>query len=317
MTAERKEIQEPYVIKPIEGVSLQDQINKALALSSHIILEGEFSPDVQPTFSMVTIPSGKRITLEGDNALLNGNGLAAHIVFVEDGASVQLNGIHLTGGNTGNKLAMISRVNHPNVSLNRYRYLDGGAISMGNGSVVELNDCHIKNNSAGVCGGGISNLGGCLFVNRCVFQENSCGDTGAAIDNLSPGSLAIIRNSTFINNEANLLGEGGTYGAITTFPKTFLFVEDSDLSGEQATAIDRALDSHMCNKGNIFNTNTPEPIVTNPEHSSGTRWALLSRYAWLTANNFMLLNKRERIPVASNEVLARHESIYFNLINNL
>lgn len=317
MTSERKEIQEPYIIKPIEGVSLQDQINKALARSSHLILEGEFSPDAQPTVSMVTIPSGKKITLEGNNALLNGKGLAAHIVFVEDGASVQLNGIHLTGGNTGKRLALTSRVNHPYVSLNRYRYLDGGGISMGNGSVVELNNCRINNNNAGVCGGGISNLGGYLIVSSCVFQENSCGDTGAAIDNLSPGSLAVIRNSTFINNEANLLGEGGTYGAITTSPQTFLFVEDCDFSGEQKTAIDRALNSHMCNKGNIFNAHTGEPVITNPEHSSGTRWALLRSYAWLAANNFMLLNKREHIPVASKEVHERHESIYFSLINNL
>lgn len=272
------------VITSIKNQTLQDQVNDAIKNGAKtIILDGIFVSKT-PCFSLLTI--FQDIELIGkNNATLDGKNIATHLVYVDDGVKVKIKGITFLNGNTINKLSQKSLINHPKKRLNIFRYLDGGALSMGKGSEVVLENCEFTNNNSAVCGGAISNLGGYLQVKKCLFQNNSCGDTGAAIDNLATGSITHIEKSTFVANTANRLGSG-TYGSVTVFPDTFLVIKDSDFTKENSTAIDVTPNKRhevfaSIDNATRFNQKTKTPVVKNPLPNKHVMREIIARYTRL------------------------------------
>ncbi len=299
-------------IRPDESKSLQELVDAAISGGcTRIILEGSFKPQSDHQFCLLRV--SRSIELIGkSNTIIDGQNKTTHLIYVEDNATLKVSGVTFTGGNTFDQSAQQSSLNHPSKRINIFRYLDGGAITMGVGSMVELNNCVFESNVSAVCGGAISNLGGYLRVSNCVFEGNACGDTGAAIDNLARGSLAIVRSSRFIANQANQLGNGD-FGAITAFPDTFLIVINCDFTDEPATAIDypnqKGRQSHHFIENCLFNPQNPEAVVINPHSNKGTRKEILQRFASLLIKKPHLI-KLEGIPTVSEDVMSKHSEIF-------
>lgn len=280
---------------------------------TRIILEGNFAPQSDHQFCLLRV--SRSIELIGKaNTIIDGQNKTTHLIYVDDNATLKVSGLLFTGGNTFDQRAQQSPLNHPSKRINIFRYLDGGAITMGVGSTVELNNCVFKSNVSAVCGGAVSNLGGYLQVTNCVFENNACGDTGAAIDSLARGSLTIVRSSRFIANQANQLGNGN-FGAITAFPDTFLIVTDCDFTDEPATAIDysnqEGQQSHHFIENCLFNPQSPEAVVINPLSNKGTRKEILKRFAKLLVTKPHLV-KLEGIPDMTKDVVSKHRGIFDN-----
>ncbi len=231
---------------------------------------------------------------------------------MEDGARVAVSGVTITNGYTANLKAMLSKQGHPGESLNYFRYVDGGAVIIGEGANVSLHDCSFVGNRAAICGGAVSNQGGLVYIEDCDFDDNVCGDTGAAIDNLVAGSLAVVRRSRFAGNKANSRG-GGNYGAITIFPETFAIIDTCNFVGQELTAIDYADGSEIHLIHNQFNPATIDPVIRNPFHGRGVRQKILLFYALLLAQRYGYLSNFGRVPRASQRVINKHRDMYLQL----
>lgn len=227
-----------------------------------------------------------------------------------DEVKLQVTGVQFVNGNTGT-WDMRQFTNHPGDRLNVFRYLDGGAMSVGAGSQVYLKNCEFNHNHAIVCGGAISNLGGYVGLQDCVFSDNTCGDTGAAVDILTPGSLAVIDSCRFQNNMANQLGMG-TFGAVTAFPDTYLLVQGSTFSGS-GTAIDyrpneRGETFVYISRNNRFDQPLEHAIVTNPRGNNAMS-TVLSRSMRIFAQHPLSV-KLEGVPRGSEDIMNSHRALY-------
>jgi len=304
------------IIHADSGLNLQKELEAALESGcTTLVLEGEFRASHENQFTLLRIPRRKSIKIIGKNgATFDGKGVA-HILFIAEGASVEVYGVEFKNGDTSNTKAILSKSNHPKESLNIFRYVDGGAVSVGEGSMARFTHCSFSNNNAHICGGAISNMGGHVEVHNCLFEGNSCGDTGAAIDNLVAGSLLVVSGCHFKANKANAIG-GGSYGAITVFPGTFAFISECDFTEETGVAIDHTDLSNVTMRGNLFNEEVVNSVVINPIHSRGVRRKILTRYALLLAKRLRHINKLERVPVRSREVAERHRDLYLALLSN-
>lgn len=303
------------LIKPEDGNSLQDQVEKALKNGfQRIILEGAFKGENQ--FSLLTLSSNIEIVGRAGTTL-DGQNLLGHLVFIKDGIKVKIKGITFKNGNTSNIASQLSLENHPKDKLNIFRYLDGGAISIGEESELILENCSFDSNYSTICAGAISNLGGYVHVKDSVFRNNHCGDTGAAIDNLAAGSLTVIEYCQFENNQANHLGSG-TFGAVTAFPNTYLVVKGSDFSEETKTAIDYRPNKQgqsfvFIDQATKFNPQVLEPVVKNPSLNKGIRTEIPLLYVKILATRPSLV-KLEGIPRANKETTDKHKKIFESLI---
>lgn len=306
-------------IKPETGKPLQAQIAEAIKDGvQRVVLEGTFTSDGKRPFSLLTLNQDLEI-IGRDGTTLDGQNQLAHLVFVKDGVRVKIKGINFTNGNTGDIQSQLNLDNHPQTRLNIFRYLDGGAISVGVGSELILDDCDFENNHSAVCGGAISNLGGYIHLTNCSFSDNSCGDTGAAIDNLAVGSLTVIEKGRFSKNRANQLGTG-TFGAVTVFPDTHLVVKDSDFSSEPATAIDYRPNKDgaifvAIDHKSAFDSRNLNALVKNPTSNKGTRKEIFTRYTRLLSRHPGLV-KLEGVPSADRTTVEKHRTLFERLIAN-
>ncbi|MDA1079171.1 MAG: hypothetical protein O2840_00550 [bacterium] len=296
---------------------MQSQVDVALRAGYKTIrLEGYFFVESPAPFSMLTITED--ITIVG-KAMLDGKGIAQHLMFIEDGIRVSVKGLTFRGGNTE---AIFQKnegplENSPEKRMNIFRFLDGGAISMGEASTVKLEDCTFIDNYSAICGGAISNLGGSLSATNCRFENNRCQDTGAAIDLLSAGSYAELMNCVFSGNEANLAG-GGTYGSVTAFPGTFLVAIKCDFINQPGVPIDarpnrRGL-SFVHTNFNVIHPNA-RLINQNPASNNGVRKEILRRFARLLARLPKLV-RLEGVPGASVETRKKHLLEYQAALEN-
>ncbi len=313
---------EPHIretlIKPDSRRSLQAQVSEAIENGfQRIILEGLFPANGQRPFSLLTLSQDVEI-VGRHGATLDGENQVSHLVFIADGARVKIKGITFINGNTAEILSQLNLDNHPHTRLNVFRYLDGGAMTIGAGSEVVLEDCVFRSNHSAVCGGAISNAGGYLHLTKCSFSSNTCGDTGAAIDSLAKGSLTFIDSCQFSENEANKLGNG-RYGSVTAFPDTFVIVSNSDFSSENnSTAVDYRPNKNgevfvALNDECIFNSENPDAVLKNPASNTGTKKLILIRYARLLARHPGLV-KLESIPSADRATREKHRAMYEKLV---
>ena len=296
-------------LQPSQTKPLRTQIDEAVRNGvSKIVLNGTFTSNGEKQFSVITVTKDLEI-VGARGACLDGQNNVAHLLFVADGVKVTIRGVYFTGGNTQIITEQLNQVNRPKSPLNIFRYLDGGAISVGEGAEVFLEDCTFTNNHSAICGGAISNIGGYIHIKHCRFEQNSCGDTGAAIDNLVTGSLTIIENSKFESNQANQLGNGN-YGAITAFPKTFLIIKNSDFSEEQGTAIDYR-DSTQVNIDIAmkFNQKNPQAIVKNPIPNPKTKYEILRQFVRIFLS-YPGLVKLQGVPKCSEKITKKHRGIF-------
>ncbi len=307
------------VIRPLRGIRLQTQIDQVIKKGVRkVVLQGTFTSGRGNQFSLLTISQDIEILGKG-KAILDGEDRLTHLLFIADNVKLKVKGVRFRRGNTYDKNSQTSLENHPGTRLNIFRYLDGGAISMGKGSEIVLENCDFDNNHSAICGGAISNLGGYLYVRNCTFQNNTCGDTGAAIDNLASGCITVIENCTFIHNRANKSG-AGNYGAVTAFPNTYLVVRNSDFSKESETTLDyrpNATGSScvFLDKKTIFNRKVTSPIVTTLHSNSGVWKEIFSRYIQLFIKHPFLVTF-EGVPKGERGISEKHKRIYYHRIQN-
>lgn len=165
----------------------------------------------------------------GDAAALDGNN-ATGLVDLGPGSSLRLEGVTLrnarrVGGNGGavnaeaEGCAVVAvKTGFEGNSIEAAAFEDGrgGAVALGTGSSVELEDCWVERNLADGSGGGISVVGdgSSLLLRRSVFGENAAGDDGGGVV-VRGRSTAVFEGCSFSNNSA--LDEGGAvYGVNST-----------------------------------------------------------------------------------------------------
>jgi len=197
------------------------------------------------------------ITIRG-SGILDGGGLASHIIVVED-ADATIKGIKISSGNTTDPVRVAKDYRgRPLRSI--FEAIDGAGILVLGKSNVNLDDCRVTDNHSGMCGGSLSNQGtGLVEVSECVFEDNSAYHTGGAIDNLTHGATIIVKGSEFKNNLSNAGSIcGGPHGQITVFKKTKASLYDNSFSGT-TYAIDAAIGSTIDDSGNTYNDKPIKP----------------------------------------------------------
>ena len=294
-------------IKPDVGKSLQQQVDAAIQEGcQRIYLEGEFIPEQSGQFSLLTLTHDLEII---GPAIFDGQNKVQHLLFVADGVRVVAKDLIFKNGDTGVRLSEHRMLNHPQQELNVFRYLDGGAITMGEGSEVVLENCAFQDNRSLICAGAISNMGGMLTANNCAFIGNQCGDTGSAVDLLVAGSAAEIFNCTFVGNRSDLSGKG-THGVITAFPNTMLVVIQCNFSRQVGTAIDATPnvdgETFLCVEGCTFIPGSKD-IENNPLFNKGVKAKIILRFIRLLIQ-FPGLVKLQTIPSVRPEIADKHFS---------
>jgi hypothetical protein len=157
--------------------------------------------------ALTTINGANTVTISGNNAIC--------VFQVNAGATAELNGLRITGGNatTG--------------------FIDGGGIF--NQGTVTVNNSTFSGNAARY-GGAIVNYDGTLTVNNSTFSGNSASAGGGAIGNTSivGTALLIVTNSTFSGNSTT--GDGGAINqdALNGDGTASLTVNNSTFSGNSA-----------------------------------------------------------------------------------
>lgn len=306
-------------ITPSHKLNLQEQIDAAQSIGiNRILLKGTFRPGKDSQFSLLNV--SKPLELIGvDDVTVDGQKRVSHLVFVEDGATFRATNIHFIRGNTNVCSSLKPNRTTDVKRLNIFRYVDGGAISLGSGSKVKLHNCVFQDNHAVICGGAISNLGGFIEINNCQFINNTSGDTGAAIDNLASGSLAVIRNSSFVRNTSNCLGSG-THGAISAFPRTYLYVVNSDFLKENGIAIDYI--QNALGKTTIvvikdckFDKHKTQSVIVNPQKNLLAGAEIVRQFFKLFLRNPTCV-KFERIPSTVKVVWGQNKRTFFSLIGS-
>ncbi|MBW3598844.1 MAG: LEPR-XLL domain-containing protein, partial [Planctomycetes bacterium] len=157
----------------------------------------------------------------GDDAAIPS--LADRVFHVLGGASLDVEGLKITGGVTG---------------LRR----DGGGIAI-DGGALALSASEVSGNSAGGDGGGIANNGGEVVIADSTIADNSAEPFGAGGGLLNRGQ-ATVTGSTFSGNRA--AGSGG--GIHNDDSAQTLSVASSTFSGNTA---DRGGGMHLAESGAI------------------------------------------------------------------
>ncbi|MBK8038247.1 MAG: autotransporter-associated beta strand repeat-containing protein [Verrucomicrobiaceae bacterium] len=158
-------------------------ITFAPALTGPIVLASE-----------IVIVFGNDVTIDGGNlpggVTIDGGPGMNRIFTVNDGATVTLRGLTLTGGNgTGASSG------------------GGGAVS--NAGSLTLTQCTFYGNSASGAGGAIHNARGVLTADRCTFSANSTVTTGGgAINHTSTATSMTLTHCTIAGN-STIGNEGG------------------------------------------------------------------------------------------------------------
>jgi hypothetical protein len=187
-----------------------------------------------------------------------------HVVYFGDGISRKtvLRGFKITGANnfttgSGDK----SPIESDDIRKTPFFYTDGGGIKIYARSYPTIEHVEIYDNYTSPCGGGVSveHLGqvqDAAVFRHCIFRRNRTQTTGAALDLLS-GSRAIVENSLFVGNVANMgvdivgLLTGGEYypengsGALTVFEGSIAEVSHSTFTGNWAGVDDHGKSTYV------------------------------------------------------------------------
>ncbi|MCK5612242.1 right-handed parallel beta-helix repeat-containing protein [Candidatus Pacearchaeota archaeon] len=145
---------------------------------------------------------GKRRHLYADGVLLvsDSEDLTDNLQFCDGGM--------LIGGNRWNGqiddvriyTRALSAIDVQQLYLSGDVFLSGGGVR-GNGAIVEISECVIRDNSTGNYGGGIFNIDG--LITNCKITGNTAGFGGGLAD-----CFGTIRNSLIVENTATYYGGG-------------------------------------------------------------------------------------------------------------
>lgn len=108
----------------------------------------------------------------------------------------------------------------------------GGAMSVGSGHTLKINNSTIRDSRADN-GGGVDNNGGTVYMYNCEIMRNAA-DYGGGFLNQGSGKM-FIEKSTLSENRSTAIGGGGGAGENKT--SSFLYINNSTLSNNKSTEI--------------------------------------------------------------------------------
>jgi CSLREA domain-containing protein len=201
-----------------DGVlSLREAIDQANAANADTI-NFSVSGTITLTRGQLGLTDSALTTINGANTITISGNNAGRIFQIGSGATVELNGLTLTGGNA-----------------TVYAVKDGGDI-FSQGAILTVNNSTFSGSSARY-GGAIVNYDGILTVNNSTFSGNSATAGGGAIDSSSLIGAAslIVTNSTFSGNST--AGDGGAINndSLNGDGTASLRVNNSTISGNSAS----------------------------------------------------------------------------------
>jgi hypothetical protein len=222
----------------------------AFSGADHVLFDGGpfSSPQtITLTSGELIVPVNKFFVLDGRDAnkvTISGNG-QSRILTINEGATVIMNGVTLTGGNgvgtlnSGHDGAIsnwgtltltnsIVRNNSANgngggigtnqnssltlinsiVRENSTNTIAGGGIFVENGTAT-ISDSAIHNNSAAGGGGGIASVFGTVTARNTTISGNIAGNGGGGISNFTASSNLRLTHSTIVGNRTNGSDGGG------------------------------------------------------------------------------------------------------------
>jgi hypothetical protein len=198
----------------------------------------------------------------GGNATISQDATVDDLVLQNHDATVQIEGLTLTGGTSPGSGGGINNIgtmviSRSTISGNSAGW-DGGGLLNYFGSTMTLNDTTVSGNSAGHAGGGIMSWGGELTVNVSAFSNNTAAHAGGIG---SAGGTTVITDSSVSGNSAS--GVGGVGGGLFNWGESTLTLKDTTVSGNTAVAIG----------GGVFNygwlTITGSSLVGNTADGEG------------------------------------------------
>ena len=212
---------------------------------------------VSPIVLTSALPALNSMTIRGNGNEVSGN-LVTRVFDVSSGAQVTIEDITISNGNAGGSMGGGIRVTDAGLSLDRCvitgnrAFAGGGVRSVGSGSVVEINDCLIKNNQTpNEGGGGINNdNGSTMTVTNSTIAYNS-GRFAGGIANYN-GAVMLLQNSTVAGNSCS---ENLSAGGVENYDG------NSSLTIESSTITNNACNGGS-SSGGIFN-NTLAPVLVN------------------------------------------------------
>ncbi len=223
----------------IEAVNNGTVVNECDGTDSNVI-----EITVSPIVLTSALPALTSMTIMGNGNEVSGN-LVARVFDISAGAQVTIENITISNGNAGGSMGGGIRVTDAELTLNRCvitgnrAFAGGGVRSVGSGSVVEINDCLVKNNqtpnegggginndasstmtianstvvnNTGRFAGGIANYNGAVMLLRSsTVTGNSCSDNLSAggVENFGGNASLTIESSTITNNSCNGGSSGG------------------------------------------------------------------------------------------------------------
>ncbi|RBL88864.1 Ig-like domain-containing protein [Chitinophaga flava] len=162
--------------------------------------------------------------LNGDYRRTPGNAAdnAGHVVYVNNGSTVMLDGLTITGGyaeqsadNPGTMARYGGAIlaSNCNVTLRNVKLINNSTGNMGSGGGVYLYQSRltmdrvlIQSNTADEGGGIVAEVSSTVVASNCVFLNNSSKYNGGAL--VSSTSNITLVNNTFVGNKASNYGPG-------------------------------------------------------------------------------------------------------------
>ncbi|MCA9224410.1 MAG: right-handed parallel beta-helix repeat-containing protein [Planctomycetales bacterium] len=259
-----------WTIQQVLDHVADDRDNKHIIVHAGVYRPSEFGQALiwfQRKHDGIILEAEGDVTLTAENPELGDSSephfpaVVNHVVYFGDGVSPRttLRGFTITGARGLMTTEGEQRVEPdsptPDLVKNLLFYADGGGIKVFGRSYPTLEELKVVNNTAAMCGGGISieHRGfndDWVRIRDCVFQGNRCPGTGAAIDLLS-GSSAIIDNCLVVENISNYGYDfiATTYGlhyhdqhgsgALTVFPHSRVEVRNCTFAGNWNGVDDR------------------------------------------------------------------------------
>ena len=204
----------------VQGAGVADTIVFEAALNGGIIR-------LTQTDSLAAQAAGESLTIQGPgaanlsiDAYLNGGAF-----FVNNGSTLTVNDLTVTGGSFGNQAGAFYLLSGGKLNLNKCTITGntagpggyGGAIYGGTDTQISINNCQISNNSATKGGGAIAlKNAASLLITSSSLTGNTAAATGAVgaggaifIDNSVSGPIdATLTNVTISQNHARTTGGG-------------------------------------------------------------------------------------------------------------
>ena len=174
---------------------------------------GEYPERATFTRSMTLLGLG------GDPAAVVIRNAAGPVLTINNGKTVTLRNLTITGGRSSNPAGGIS--NFGMLTLDTVHVVDNGSTSLGGGiftfpaTTLRLFDSVIRDNSGGGGGGGIFNSQGQVFLTRSRIEGNDAAGGGGIYNasgqvTLSDNSVISGNTCPFANSGAGIFNEGGT-----------------------------------------------------------------------------------------------------------